>query len=98
MWRFYSRQGRATRRALRLAFSRYESPDLIEKLEGTPEALKPSVQRGTIPYIILQVRDDDFGAGAGLSGSGVRVRAGGGRHDRVSHAVCRGRRIRDTGS
>src|SRR5262249_54667971 len=61
MWPFYSRKERATRRALRIAFSRYVSPELIEKLARTPEALGPSVERATISYIILQVRDDDLG-------------------------------------
>ena len=60
MWPFYSRKARTRRKVLR-AFSPYLSPELIEKLVTTPEALGPSIQQAMIPFIILQVRDDDVG-------------------------------------
>jgi hypothetical protein len=60
MWPFYSRKEHQ-RRALLRPFSPYLSPEMIETLVRNPDALLPSVQHGLIPYIILQVRDDDLG-------------------------------------
>lgn len=57
MWPFHGRKRRARRKALQLA--RYLSPELIEALANAPDA-PPRLQQATIPYIILQVRDDDL--------------------------------------
>jgi hypothetical protein len=59
MWPFHNRKERARRKVL-LPFARYLSPEVIEALVSTPDALLPELQQAAIPYIILQVRDDDL--------------------------------------
>ena len=59
MWPFYSRKERRRREMLR-AFSAYLTPEMVEKLVRMPERLLPNLEPAMIPYIILQVRDDDM--------------------------------------
>jgi hypothetical protein len=59
MWPFYSWKERRRRKLLRL-FSPHLTPEIIEELVKTPERPIPSLQQAMIPYIILQVRDDDL--------------------------------------
>ena len=59
MWPFDSRKERARRKLLQ-PFSRYLSPAMSEELVRRPERLRPDLQQAVIPYIILQVRDDDL--------------------------------------
>jgi hypothetical protein len=60
MWPFYSRKERR-RREMLSTFSAYLTPEMVEKLARTPEQILPHLQQAMIPYIILQVRDDDLG-------------------------------------
>ena len=65
MWPFDSRKEREQRTLLQ-SFSRYLSPEMIEDLVKRPERLRPNLQPAMIPYIILQVRDDDLARVGGL--------------------------------